>query len=256
MARLGQLVDFRDERLVEASKYVPDRFRFSALGAIRDTVALNVLAEYEWEACGRRDWVSYYIVVTSDGDTLRIISRCVLPRVNERTHYVTLSVGASARFVAAEPILHEVELPDFGNVYPSSDTMPLPTAFGTPIHAVRRIPADLAACMRELDTVLCSETKEMVRDAEPGGLHFGLGLWIRNSWASGHGSDLVDFFGRMGITERDHISGIVLSAYQRHLRGVPVDSIDSVEVCAIRPGVPGFRLRSSRQVDAPASTGD
>lgn len=48
------------------------------------------------------------------------------------------------------------------------------------------IPVDLPDCMRQLDSILTPENKELIRSLEEKDFlaktHLALGMWIRNNW--------------------------------------------------------------------------
>ncbi|MEQ9229543.1 MAG: DUF6794 domain-containing protein [Cyclobacteriaceae bacterium] len=49
--------------------------------------------------------------------------------------------------------------------------------------------------------------------------HFGLGMHIRNYWGLWQQKELYFFFDSLGIPHPDEMSGIILTAYHRHLTG-------------------------------------
>lgn len=54
------------------------------------------------------------------------------------------------------------------------------------------------------------------------GAHFSLGLWMRNNWGLWDDSQLDQYFSRMGVTEADDMSMIILKSFWRHLNAHPI----------------------------------
>jgi hypothetical protein len=108
------------------------------------------------------------------------------------------------------------------------------------------LPHDLRSAIQELDAILPQEAKiKLAKYRSTAWAHRGLGMWIRNNWGlwsqprrrptvnkheknggckeSGlmrAKSPLREYFLRRGFSNPDEISGLILDAYQRHLRGV------------------------------------
>ncbi|MEM6299866.1 MAG: DUF6794 domain-containing protein, partial [Bacteroidota bacterium] len=65
------------------------------------------------------------------------------------------------------------------------------------------IPSNLKECFTSLDTVLSDSFKIELKELSTSDLvvktHFGLGLWIRNSWGLWAGSKLSEFFNQLGV---------------------------------------------------------
>jgi hypothetical protein len=53
--------------------------------------------------------------------------------------------------------------------------------------------------------------------------HFGLGLWMRNTWELWGGSRLSRYFNSLGIQHADDMSGIILTSYYRYLSKKDID---------------------------------
>jgi hypothetical protein len=86
------------------------------------------------------------------------------------------------------------------------------------------IPSGVPEAMLELDRMLSQPFRRELREQHdmPAEQHdFGLGLWIRNNWGLWSGSRLAVYFAEAGVRHPDTMSGIVLRAYARHLRGEP-----------------------------------
>lgn len=83
------------------------------------------------------------------------------------------------------------------------------------------IPKDLDDAVRELNKLIQAEDKELIKKGEidSGDMHFGLGRGLRNSWGLWGGSRLAVYFKEQGITHPDSMSGYILDAFCRDLRG-------------------------------------
>ena len=85
------------------------------------------------------------------------------------------------------------------------------------------IPKDLDDCFKQLGVILEEETINEIKriDEEELGanFHFGLGRWMRNNWQLWKGSRLSYYFNNIGVYHPDDMSGIILTSYQRHLKG-------------------------------------
>ena len=67
------------------------------------------------------------------------------------------------------------------------------------------------------------ETMRSGSESDMGQYHFGLGMWMRNSWGLWGGSRLAQWFGSQGITHPDDMSGIILNSFWRHLNDRPIE---------------------------------
>ena len=83
------------------------------------------------------------------------------------------------------------------------------------------IPKDLDDAVRELNKLIRPEDKELIKRGEidSADMHFGLGMGLRNSWGLWGGSQLAVYFKQQGITHPDSMSGYILDAFCRNLRG-------------------------------------
>ena len=98
-----------------------------------------------------------------------------------------------------------------------------------------RCPKTAAEAFKRLDKRLSKEEKKAIRQAEDvSEFHFGLGMWIRNYWIHGGETEnlamLLTDLGEKGtsvgegdekfyfIMPPDMVSGIILEAYQKHLK--------------------------------------
>ncbi len=89
------------------------------------------------------------------------------------------------------------------------------------------VPIDLEDCWRYLDQEWSEETKKLALEKSEDdfsvGQHFGLGLWMRNSWGLWAGSRLARYFNENGIEHPDNMSSIIVRTYYQHLRGEEID---------------------------------
>ena len=89
------------------------------------------------------------------------------------------------------------------------------------------IPMDLPDCMRQLDSILTQENKELIRSlGEKDFLsrtHFALGMWIRNNWGLWAGSRLATYFDKQGIHHPDDMSSVILRCYYHYVKGEKVN---------------------------------
>ncbi len=83
------------------------------------------------------------------------------------------------------------------------------------------IPKDLDDAVRELNKLIRPEDKELIKTGEIDSvdMHFGLGMGLRNAWGLWGGSRLAVHFREQGITHPDNMSGYILDAFCRNLRG-------------------------------------
>lgn len=89
------------------------------------------------------------------------------------------------------------------------------------------IPADIADCFRELDSILPAGTIAKIRDCDEAYLalhHFGLSMWMRNNWGLWSAdSRLKRYFEGLGVDHADSASSIILTAYWHYLNKQPAD---------------------------------
>jgi len=62
------------------------------------------------------------------------------------------------------------------------------------------------------------------------GMHFGLGMWLRNNWGLWQGSRLSKYFNDLGIYHADDMSGIILTSYQRHLKNEKIELDEQISI--------------------------
>ncbi|MFA5540706.1 MAG: DUF6794 domain-containing protein [Bacteroidales bacterium] len=85
------------------------------------------------------------------------------------------------------------------------------------------IPKNLDDCFKQLGSILNQMTINEIEGIDVDELakrfHFGLGRWMRNVWQLWKGSRLSYYFNNIGVYHPDDMSGIILTSYQRHLKG-------------------------------------
>lgn len=88
------------------------------------------------------------------------------------------------------------------------------------------VPQNLPACISELKRTLPPETiGRLTKEPESvvNELHLSVGMWIRNEWIRGSGgSPLLDYFRKMGVSNPDDISSIILRSLWRDLHRQPL----------------------------------
>lgn len=93
-----------------------------------------------------------------------------------------------------------------------------------------KVPSNLDDAVKMLkEAIQNSEEKEQLKDTA--GLHFGLGMYLRNNWSLWQRDTvLVQWFkNNLGIAHADDISGTILEALAANLRGVPFDAKKHVQ---------------------------
>jgi hypothetical protein len=53
--------------------------------------------------------------------------------------------------------------------------------------------------------------------------HHSVGKWIRNEWGLWIGSQLKDYFLKLGLKHPDDMSGVIIRSFHRHINGLPID---------------------------------
>jgi hypothetical protein len=92
------------------------------------------------------------------------------------------------------------------------------------------IPKDIEEAIREINRILDSASIAEIKnyrneEVAVGMEHFGLGYIIRNMWKLGGSRFLHD----TGLEEADYISGLVTTAYYRHLNNKPINLDELIE---------------------------
>ena len=97
---------------------------------------------------------------------------------------------------------------------------------GSAIGDEKYIPRDLDECFVQLEALLEPDDIEEIRNGTEDDMiyyHLGLGMWIRNNWGLWEGSRLAKWFKAKGVTHPDHMSGIILNSFWRHLNQQPIN---------------------------------
>ena len=92
------------------------------------------------------------------------------------------------------------------------------------------IPKELSYSFEYLDNNWDPEAIEVFKnitekDETASIYHFGIGMHLRNRLLNNNvrSDSIVKFFNRLGIDHFDHMSGIILATYHRHLNGIELD---------------------------------
>ncbi len=83
------------------------------------------------------------------------------------------------------------------------------------------IPEDLKDCFSQIDATCPKEVRDDIKSWDEEifveRAHFGLGLWIINTWRLWEGSRLSDFFNNEGIYQPNFMTDIILKGYHQYL---------------------------------------
>ena len=86
------------------------------------------------------------------------------------------------------------------------------------------IPRNIEECFHQLDTMLSASERNTIRNYSSRektiDLHFGLGMWLRNSWGLWGGSRLQTYLFKRGIKHPDDMSATILEFYWDYLHGI------------------------------------
>ena len=96
----------------------------------------------------------------------------------------------------------------------------------------RFIPRNIDECVAELKKILEPEQIEKIAADEERKMimyHHGLGTFLRNNWGLWSDSRLAKYFRDLGVSHPDSMSGIILTSFWRHLKGVPIDLEGQIE---------------------------
>lgn len=96
----------------------------------------------------------------------------------------------------------------------------------------RLVPVDLESALAELDAMLPAEVRAWIATAEEdpsSEFHHGLGTYLRNEWGLWSRSALKTSLEDLGVKDPDSMSGLILSAYWRRARGLPIDLASEIE---------------------------
>jgi len=101
--------------------------------------------------------------------------------------------------------------------------MPSPSTCQDSLGIKSYIPQNIEEAIMQLDKLLPDSAKIRLKNKYEIGLqHFGIGLWMRNNWGLWAGSRLARYFDSCGARHPDDMSGIILTAYHRHLLSRPL----------------------------------
>jgi hypothetical protein len=78
------------------------------------------------------------------------------------------------------------------------------------------VPFDINDAHKQLDKILDDSSKVLIMNGV--GVHWGIGMWLRNNWGLWSGSRLQCYFGKRELYHPDHISGFIISTYQMRLK--------------------------------------
>ncbi|MFA9212625.1 MAG: DUF6794 domain-containing protein [Candidatus Methylacidiphilales bacterium] len=94
-------------------------------------------------------------------------------------------------------------------------------------------PKNLDEAVFQLEKIFHDTTKLKIMAMTEGqfisNFHFSLGIWIRNNWELWKGGELSKYFNSIGIFHPDDMSGIIMTSYYRHLKGIDRDLDKQVE---------------------------
>ena len=93
------------------------------------------------------------------------------------------------------------------------------------------IPKNLEESFSALSKLLSAEEIKKIKEGDEVQMnkyHLGLGMWLRNTWGLWRGSELKDYFKKIGINHPDDMSAIILNSYWRHLNNKPINLREQV----------------------------
>lgn len=88
------------------------------------------------------------------------------------------------------------------------------------------IPENLGDCFTELEKMLPLDSIKQVKSGTENDMikyHFGLGMWMRNTWGLWAKSRLARYFNNLGIFHPDDMSAIILDSFWRYLNKRPIE---------------------------------
>ena len=92
----------------------------------------------------------------------------------------------------------------------------------------KTIPTDLAECVAELDRFLGNEDKALLKIGVVG-MHFSLGMWIRDNWGLWERGPLYQYLEEMGFIHPDDMSDTILEYYHHYLNGKVYDVQNAID---------------------------
>lgn len=88
---------------------------------------------------------------------------------------------------------------------------------------VKYIPYDFKGCLNQLDSLTSIKMKEWIICLPDGEfssyVHFSFGMYLRNNWGLWGETKLARNLHKMGILHPDDMTEIILTSYQRKLKG-------------------------------------
>lgn len=79
-------------------------------------------------------------------------------------------------------------------------------------------PTNLEECLTELDNLCIDDDKANIK-AGVNNLHFGLGMYLRNTWGLWARGPLYTYFEEMGLQHPDDMSAVIIDSYRWYLNG-------------------------------------
>lgn len=213
---INKSVDYEIKVIDSLKTFIPKKIKYSKVGILIDTIQVDLIESRDdcnFLSFGKT--ASYFLAGYND-DTLRIISPCHIPKINDSIEYFLLELHNTATFIPTKPMLYKYTFPSYGNTKDFIDTAKINTIFGKPIYNIRKIPENLSECLIELDSILSGRMKSEIK-VDTVSFHFGLAMWVRNNWGLWSGSNLKNYFISTGVTHPDNMSGIILNEYKKHL---------------------------------------
>lgn len=87
-------------------------------------------------------------------------------------------------------------------------------------------PKNLDECIEQLDLLFDDKSKENIKEGSESDfsvyLHPWLGMNLRNYWGLWGGSELSQYFNKLGVYHPDDMTGIIFDSYYRHITGKPL----------------------------------
>ena len=80
------------------------------------------------------------------------------------------------------------------------------------------IPNTLEEAVEVLFSCLEQSDIDYVKQNSDDGMHFGIGMWIRNHWGLWTGGPLAQYFNSLKIGHADDMSGLILTALVRKIK--------------------------------------
>lgn len=98
---------------------------------------------------------------------------------------------------------------------------------------IKTIPSDFNGCLDQLDTLINDKMKSWIKclpDKEFGyRVHMDLGAYLRNNWKLWQSTELTKKLQQMGIFHPDDMTGVILTSYQRKLKGEDIKLQEQID---------------------------